>query len=372
MFRTLFLSALLAAAALPAQAQVAARSPAPTQPRGTSAAPKLAPPAPSLPPNELGRIMVLEYHRIDRPENRWTRTPENFRRDLATLYARGYRVVGLNELLDRRINVPLGLTPVVLTFDDSSAGQFRYVLRDGRLEIDPDCAIGILEAFAERQPDFGRAATFFVLPAADPPNRLFNQPEHVGRKLQYLAGRGFEIGNHTLWHANLGTYPEGVVRSQIAEAQQWIQRHVPAYRIRSIALPHGVYPRHVEWALRGEVKGTAYRHDAILMVAGGAAPSPFAARFDATRLPRIQAVEHDLAYWLGHFERNPRDRFVSDGDPSVVTVPAGNRGGLGLLPGGLRVVERADTLGDQGSASRPSTPAAPPRRNAARGHRERG
>ena len=45
------------------------------------------------PANELGRVMILEYHKIDYPEERWTRTPENFRRDLERLYARGYRLV---------------------------------------------------------------------------------------------------------------------------------------------------------------------------------------------------------------------------------------------------------------------------------------
>ncbi len=30
--------------------------------------------AQTLPPNELGRIMVLEYHKIDYPEERWTVT----------------------------------------------------------------------------------------------------------------------------------------------------------------------------------------------------------------------------------------------------------------------------------------------------------
>ena len=34
--------------------------------------------------NEMGRMMILEYHKIDYPEERWTRTPENFRRDLET------------------------------------------------------------------------------------------------------------------------------------------------------------------------------------------------------------------------------------------------------------------------------------------------
>ena len=94
-------------------------------------------PAQSLPPNELGRIMILEYHKIDYPEERWTRTPENFRRDLETLHAHGYRPLALNDLLDGRIASPPGTTPVILTFDDSSPGQFRYLNHNGALEIDP-------------------------------------------------------------------------------------------------------------------------------------------------------------------------------------------------------------------------------------------
>ncbi|HXH82579.1 MAG TPA: polysaccharide deacetylase family protein, partial [Candidatus Tectomicrobia bacterium] len=278
-----------------------------------------------LPPNELGRVMILEYHRIDTPEERWTRTPENFRRDLETLYARGYRLQALNDLLDGKITVPAGTTPVVLTFDDSSPGQFRYIERNGTVEIDPRSGVGILEAFIAERPDFGRAATFFVLPGASRPNRLFDQPEHATRKLRFLVERGYEIGNHTLWHANLGKYPENIVRAQLAEAQVWVQQHVPEYRFRTLALPHGVYPKNVEWALEGAAKGTTYRHDAILMVAGGAAPSPFSRRFDPVRLPRIQAVDRDLGHWLRHFDANPGDRFVSDGDPTTVTIPAAAR-----------------------------------------------
>jgi len=295
----------------------------------------------TLAPNELGRVMILEYHKIDYPEERWTRTPENFRRDLETLYTRGYRLLALNDLLDGRINVPAGTTPVVLTFDDSSPGQFRYVARDGQLEIDPKSGIGVLEAFIRERPDFGRAATFYVLPGASRPNKLFNQDEYAGKKLQFLVAHGYEIGNHTLWHANLGKYEEPVVRGQIAEAQVWIQRHVPDYRPRTLALPHGVYPKDVTWAVRGTAKGSSYQHDAILMVAGGPAPSPFARNFDALHLPRIQAVEHDLAYWLGYFEKHPGERFVSDGDPAAVTVQGAQRDRLrSPLPGSLRVVER--------------------------------
>ena len=295
----------------------------------------------ALPPNELGRIMILEYHKIDYPEERWTRTPENFRRDLEMLYTRGYRLVNLNAVLDGKLKLAAGMTPVVLTFDDSSPGQFRYIEQDGRLVIDPKSGVGVLEAFIRERPDFGRAGTFYVLPGASRPNRLFNQPEHEARKLRYLVEQGYEIGNHTLWHANLGKYPEPVVRQQIAEAQQWIQRHVPDYQPRSIALPHGVYPKETQWALQGAAKGTAYRHDAILMVAGGAAPSPFSRTFDPTRLPRIQAVERDLGYWISYFDKNPGERYVSDGDPATVVVPNAVRDRVRKdLPAGLRVVDR--------------------------------
>jgi peptidoglycan/xylan/chitin deacetylase (PgdA/CDA1 family) len=280
-----------------------------------------APPA----PNELGRLLILEYHKIDRPEARWARTPENFRGDLEALYARGYRLQSLHGLLDGRITAPAGTSPVVLTFDDSSPGQFRYLEDGGALRIDPECAVGILEAFVAERPDFGRAATFFPLPGASRPNRLWDQPAHEGRKLRWLVERGYEIGNHTLWHANLGKYDEATVRAQIAQAQAWIRRHVPEVPMRTLALPHGVYPRDVRWALSGSVEGVTYAHDAILMVAGGAAPSPFARAFDPVRLPRVQAVERELAYWLGRFERHPEERFVSDGDPATVTVPAGAR-----------------------------------------------
>src|SRR5207244_1200805 len=159
----------------------------------TAAALAAAAPAQTLAPNELGRVMILEYHKIDYPEERWTRTPENFRRDLETLYTRGYRLLALNDLLDGRINVPAGTTPVVLTFDDSSPGQFRYVARDGQLEIDPKSGIGVLEAFIRERPDFGRAATFYVLPGASRPNKLFNQDEYAGKKLQFLVAHGYEL-----------------------------------------------------------------------------------------------------------------------------------------------------------------------------------
>ena len=293
----------------------------------------------TLPPNELGRVMILVYHRIDSPEARWTRTPEHFRGDLERLWERGYRLVALNDLVDGKVSLPSGATPVVLTFDDSSPGQFRYLERNGTPDIDPDCAVGILEAFARAHPGFGHAATFNVLPGANPPNRLFNQPAHAARKLQYLASHGYEIGNHTLWHADLAKYPESVVRKQVALAQAWIDRDVPGYRLRTLALPMGAYARDIRWILSGTVDRVSYRNDAILRVTGGPAASPYARAFDAYHLPRIQAIERELTYWLTYFDRHPDQRFVSDGNAITITLPRGARSEA-RPEYGARIVER--------------------------------
>jgi hypothetical protein len=129
------------------------------------------------------------------------------------------------------------------------------------------------------------------------------------------------------------------VRAQLAQAQEWVERLVPGYRLRTLALPMGAYPRDLGWAVAGRVNGSSYRHEAILMVAGGAAPSPHARAWDPYRLPRIQAVESELAHWLGHFERRPGERYVSDGDPETVTVPRGRAGEVRSHPS-RRVVER--------------------------------
>lgn len=299
----------------------------------------LAQGAGDLPSNELGRVMILEYHKIDLPEERWTRTPDNFRRDLQRLWERGYRLVSLNDYLDGRIALPKGTTPLILTFDDSSPGQFRFLEKNGDWVVDPDCAVGILEQFETAHPGFGRAATFFVLPGASPPNRLFNQPDLVGRKLAYLKSRGFEIGNHTLWHANLAKYDEATVRKQLLEAQEWVQRHLPGYRFRTLALPMGAYPKELGWAVSGGLNGSTYRHDAVLMVAGGAALSPHARGLDPYHLPRIQATEAELGYWISHFDKRGEERYVSDGDPATITVPRGQAAQV-RPPGGARVMER--------------------------------
>jgi peptidoglycan/xylan/chitin deacetylase (PgdA/CDA1 family) len=275
----------------------------------------------SAPANELGRFLILEYHLIQEQETRWGRSIPNFKQDLERLYAAGYRSVAMADIIDGKIDLPAGTKPVLLTFDDSSPGQFRYLVKNGKKEIDPDCAVGLLLSFHRQHPDFAKKAVFFVLPEAKQPHKLFGQPEYEADKLKELTALGFEIGNHTLWHANLGKYDETTVQKQLAESVEAVQKRVPGYSVRSLALPFGVYPKDLQLAVKGGFKGKSYQHEAILMVAGGAAQSPFNSGCDLLHLPRIQVPGPDLKYWLAYYDKHPEEAFVSDGQPGTVTFP---------------------------------------------------
>lgn len=276
----------------------------------------------ALAPNELGKVLILEYHLIQPEPSEWARTAQDFRRDLDLLYSSGYRTLALSDYLQGKIEIPAGTHPVIFTFDDSSPGQFRYLVRNGKKEIDPDCAIGMLLDFRKRHPDFGMKATFFVLPGAKEPHKLFGQPEFETEKLKELAALGFEIGNHTLWHANLKHYDAGVVRKQLASAVQAIQAAVPGYKVHTLALPYGVYPRELAWAVDGSYGNTTYHNDGILKVSGGPAFSPFDARWDPLHLPRIQVTGKALERLVHYFDLHPNEIFVSDGDADKVSFPA--------------------------------------------------
>src|SRR3954469_19049974 len=113
-------------------------------------------------------IPVLEYHVIttdQSQEAQFTRTVDDFKADLQWLYDHDFYVVPLKDVIADAISAPAGKHPVVLTFDDSTAGQFRYLIgADGSVSIDPDSAVGMMEAFYAAHPDFGRGGFFAVLP----------------------------------------------------------------------------------------------------------------------------------------------------------------------------------------------------------------
>ena len=68
-----------------------------------------------------------------------------------------------------------------------------------------------------------------------------------------------------------------------------------------------------------------------MLVGAEPAPSPFTKAFEPGAIPRIRStppigrLENGSADWLDRLRRRPELRYVSDGDPTTITVPAGRR-----------------------------------------------
>ena len=291
-------------------------------------------PTTSLPPNELGRIPVLEYHLLGDTNTMWTVRKDDFRRQLQLLYDRGYRPVTMKQVLDKQLDLPAGTSPVVLVFDDASPSQFRYVEKNGALEIDPGSAVGMLLDFNRRNPAWQNRAVFCMLPAAEAGRSFFGNKDIEGqktewrfRKVRFLAEQGFELCNHTLWHAQLSKYDDAFVQEQVARGEMAIDSAVPGYDVRTIALPLGLWPKNRPLAWQGAwtEKKTGrvfrYEYDAVLEVAGGPARSPHDPQFNPRSIPRFIVHHNELEKLLDQLDRH-RTRYVSDGDASRVARPA--------------------------------------------------
>lgn len=274
-------------------------------------------------PNENGQIMLLMYHGIDKKESDWVRTPENFRKDLQILYEKGYRVINLKDYLENNIKVEAGYTPVVLTFDDGLKNQFNIIEENGEKKIDPDCAVGIIEDFSKKHPDFGKGGSFYVFYSLP-----FRQKELIKEKFDFLVNNGYEIGNHTYTHEQLGKESAEGVQKALALNVKCTQEYLPGYDVFSLALPYGIAPKDekFKYAISGEYEGTKYNNRAILRVGSNPAPAPNHVKYDVTKLPRVRASEINtggvgMYDYLVYFDKHPEKRYISDGNPDIIVIP---------------------------------------------------
>ena len=268
---------------------------------------------------------MLEYHVIAGDKNTlYTRTASSYRADIEEAYKRGYRPITIAQMVDKDFrDVPAGMSPVVFVFDDASDSQFRYIETNGKLEIDPTSAVGIWVEFGRSHPGWKNRGVFCMLNGGAAGHNFFgDNPKFGGQKkewrflkVKWLADQGFELCDHTLWHAMLNKYSDAVVQEQIARNTMGIDSAVPGYKIRTFALPYGLWPKNRQLAWHGSwadpKTGTvhSYNFDAVLEVTGGPAPSPFDPKFDARSISRIEAVGDDIRRQLARLD-STKTRFV--------------------------------------------------------------
>lgn len=278
----------------------------------------------SLKPNEAGKIMVLMYHNIGEEEQEWVRTPANFLKDMETLYEKGYRPISLKDYVSGSISTEEGRTPVVITFDDGNLNNFEY-LENG--EINKESAVGLLLDFHEEHSDFPLEATFFVYG-----EHPFRQDSLIAEKLHFIIENGMDIGNHTKDHNGFKKAGAEEIQEQIGAEAQYLMDVLSRedYVVNTLALPFGERPKEeslTKYLASGSYNGVPYENTAVLNVGWNPAYSPYDKRFDHTSIPRIRASEMKvdnvgLYNYLDYFDKHPEERFISDGIPDIITIPA--------------------------------------------------
>jgi hypothetical protein len=274
-------------------------------------------------PNEAGQIPIIMYHDVvNIPQPKGLRYPvAMFKKDLEWLYAHNYRPVSLTQFAQGKIDCPAGMSPVILTFDDALKSQFNY---DSDGKVDPDCAVGIMDAFHATHPDWPLRATFFVLtdhdPKLPPP---FYQKDFAQGKMEYLVNEGFDIGNHTVHHPRMNRKTDQQVQDELAGAVEGIKAYLPNYDVNTVAMPYGIYPKHEKFLITGVSGGTTYHNICAMKAAWRPVPSPMDKAFKPYELERITAGTkfHESHWWLEQYlEKDKSAKFISDGDPQTYTI----------------------------------------------------
>ncbi len=263
--------------------------------------------------NESGKIIIVMYHKFaDIETDEYSRSFENFRKDLEYLYEHNYRTVSLNDYLENKMKVPVGCTPIIFTFDDGTKGQFNLIENEnGELVVNPNSAVGIMESFYKEHPDFGLNGTFYINGSG-----FFSGGGTEKERLEYLLNKGFEIGNHTNTHVYLNKASAETIQKEIGTVSNKVNELV-GYKINSLALPFGISSKdYKEYISKGTYEGQEYENKIILLVGSNPAPSPTSEKLNLLSLPRVRAtggnkrVDCDLYYWLDVMEKNPKMKYV--------------------------------------------------------------
>ena len=286
--------------------------------------------------NELGKVPIMMYHGIYNKKNSETeytggnidkdgyqRTSESFKNDLEFYYNSGYRMIRLTDYIDGNIDVELGKSPIILTFDDGLENNIKVtgLNNNGEIIIDPNSAIGILESFKEQYPDFNVTATFFVN------GTLFGQEEYNEKILKWLVKHGYDVGNHTYNHVNFSDIDEQKTKVEVGSIYEILDTIIPNKYVNIVALPFGS-PYSLEHSNMDYIFNTSYNNKnyitkSALRVGWEAESSPFSNEFNPKFLKRIRAYDNDGKDFdiKMNFNLLENNKYISDGNKDVIVIP---------------------------------------------------
>ncbi|MFV0440074.1 MAG: polysaccharide deacetylase family protein [Lachnospirales bacterium] len=277
--------------------------------------------------NEIGEVLVLMYHGLtpkDNSNDKIHRSIEGFKDDLQSLYDKNYRLISLDDYINGNLNTPEGTTPVVLTFDDGLSTAFSLVKDGDTYKAKENTALWIIEEFSKNHEDFGKTATFFIYNKYD----QFVGEGDLYDRFSYLLNLGYDLGNHSYSHSNIAELSKEDAIKEIG-LNHTIMYNYGEYNSRAYAYAYGGYPEddeYLEEIFSNSYNGLSYKYDIAFLATpdDNLSSNPYSLMFNKYKVPRIRGTNneyYDLRYWLNHFDRNPKQRYFSDGDDKKISVP---------------------------------------------------
>ena len=279
--------------------------------------------------NENGKIMVLMYHKFAKTSSDgWTRSLSDFKKDLEVLYEKNYYPINMSDYINGNIDVPYGKTPVILTFDDGTAGQLSFEWVDDVLTIKEDTAVKVYQDFVKTHPDFPMKGTFYIMST-----NFFGAKGTLKQRLEYLVDLGFEVGNQTQNHYALqkADSAEKVIE-EVGGLAKFVDGLIPGYVINSFSPPGGSMTKsYANYVYEGTYKGFDYENKGIvLLYSSKPTLSPINKELDLKKISRIRVagnekISNDFEHWIKYFDEHPEERYVSDGDVNTFVVNSEDR-----------------------------------------------
>ena len=285
---------------------------------------------------ESGLIPVMMYHGIvnlkdsdtaytggNVDKDGYTRTAESFRKDLDYYYNEGYRMIRLEDYIDGKIDTEMGKSPIILTFDDGLENNIKVTGLDsnGNIIIDPNSAVGILEEYKKKYPDYNVTATFFIN------GGLFRQTEYNEKILNWLIDNGYDIGNHTYTHVDFTTVDKNKATEEVGKMYQKLDGIIKDKYVNIVALPFGSpYDddhSNFKYIIEGTYNDYKYNTKSTLRVGWEANYSPFSKSFNPQFIKRIRAYDNNGENFdiKMNFNRLKETRYISDGDINTIVIP---------------------------------------------------
>ena len=237
-------------------------------------------------------------------------------------------MIKLSDYVKGNVDVEYGYSPIILTFDDGNDNNIKVtgLDDDGNIIIDKNSAVGILEEFKKKYPDYNVTAIFFVT------NALFNQPEYNDKILNWLVNNGYEVGNHTRGHDNFSNIDSNKTQEVVGYMYNKLEGIIGNKYSKIVALPFGSpYNKshsNYKYIINGSYNGISYETEAALRVGWEPEISPFNKDFDKTFLKRCRAYDNngkdfDIEMTLRILDKN---RYISDGNIDTIVTSDNNSG----------------------------------------------